>query len=55
MTPKVMYLAKTSFIIKMSQAPVAQSYNPSYSGGRNQEDHVQGQPEQNESQTLSQK
>jgi hypothetical protein len=38
-----------------SQMPVAQACNPSYSGGRDQEDGVQSQPREIVRETLSQK
>jgi hypothetical protein len=39
----------------LSWALVAHTYNPSYSGGRDQEDRVQSQPGQVVLETLSQK
>jgi hypothetical protein len=39
----------------LSQVPVAPAYNPSYSGGRDQEDQVWSQPRKVVCKTLSQK
>jgi hypothetical protein len=37
----------------MVWVPVVHAYNPSYSGGRDQEDLVQGQPEQQNQDPIS--
>jgi hypothetical protein len=38
-----------------SQAPVAHTYNPSYSGGRDPENHISKPDQENFLETLSQK
>jgi hypothetical protein len=43
------------FLKVLSQVPVAPAYNPSYSGGRDQEDQVWSQPRKVVCKTLSQK